>query len=251
MHTGESPAEIAATEWARKNSVPQIVYAPHPEGETTAQRSARIHTLLDHAGRDTIIDLSSPGETSDVVTIARNHHFIVSNAYHYVIEAPPISEHPALANTGTPILITGPGVAPNRQALYGLLDRIKRSFSDIVLVHTADTGAETIAQQWAKDRLVPQMVFPPDRFEETVEQRHARHAAILDNIDLVRIYDVSEPGNPSELAELARQRNLVVSDSRSAVEHAPAESLERAQSHLIDVGSDDEIASDTGIFRSF
>ena len=115
----------------------------------------------------------------------------------------------------------------------------------------SDAGAETIAQQWAKDRLVPQMVFPPDRLGETVEQRHASHAAILDNIDLVRIYDVSEPGNPSELAELARRRNLVVSDSRSAVKHAPAESLEHAQSHSVDAGSDHEIAPDTGMSRSF
>ena len=226
---------------------PEIVYAPHPDGETIAQRSSRIRTLLDHAGRDTIMDFSSPGETSDVVTVARNHHFIVSNAYHHVIEAPPIAEHPDLANTGTPIPITGLGAAPNRQALHGLLDRVKRSFPDIVLVHTADAGAETIAQQWAKDRLAPQMVFAPDRLGETVEQRHARHAAILDNIDLVRIYDVSEPGNPSELAELARRRNLVVSDSRSAVEHAPAESLQHAQSHSVDAGSDREIAPDTGM----
>ena len=120
-----------------------------------------------------------------------------------------------------------------------------------MLVHTAGAGAETLAQQWAKDRLVPQMVFPPDRLGETTEQRHARHAKILNNIELVRIYDVSEPGNPSELAELARQRNLVVSNSRSAVEHAPAESLEHAQSHLIDAGSDREIAPDTGMSRSF
>ena len=60
-----------------------------------------------------------------------------------------------------------------------------------------------------------------------------------------------QPGNPSELADLARQRNLVVSDSRSAVEHAPAESLEYAQSHSISAGSDPEIAPDTGISRSF
>ena len=95
------------------------------------------------------------------------------------------------------------------------------------------------------------MIFPPDRLGETVEQRHARDAAILDNIDLIRIYDVSEPGNPSELAELARQRNLVVSDSRSAVEHAPAESIEHAQCHSIDAGSDREIALDIDISRSF
>ena len=60
-----------------------------------------------------------------------------------------------------------------------------------------------------------------------------------------------QPGNPSELADLARQRNLVVSDSRSAVEHAPAESLEQALSHSINAGGDPEIAPDTGMSRSF
>lgn len=78
VHTGETPAERIAGEWALDRNIPQIIYSPHPAGENPAQRSARLHTLLDRVGLRTICDFSPAEEHSDVTMIARAHRRIVT-----------------------------------------------------------------------------------------------------------------------------------------------------------------------------
>ena len=110
VHTGETIAERAAGEWAETNKIPQIVYAPHPDGETLSQRSARLHSLLDHAAGATVYDFSAPGEYSDLAIVARNHHRPIVHASRKIERSLTQSKRSAVADEpdiGTPILVTG------------------------------------------------------------------------------------------------------------------------------------------------
>ena len=254
IHTGESPAERAAGEWAATNAIPQIVYAPHPDGETLDQRSARLHTLLDHAFPRTVYDFSAHGERSDLAIIARNHHHLVIRSaeriHHAIAQGSDHTRHDRIS-TGTPILVTGAGTPPNCEALFGLLDRVRKSFPDMTLVHTDQPGPPTLAREWAEDRNVPQLISPPDPTGETRDQRIRRYNSILDGISPVRIYDLTEPGQHSELAEHAKRRKWFVSESRSVVEHAPKADRDSSLSQGVSPGEDVDMANRSRISHSY
>ena len=254
IHTGESPAERAASEWAAANAIPQIVYAPHPDGETLDQRSARLHTLLDHAFPRTVYDFSPPGERSDLATIARNHHHLVirsaGHIHHALVQGGDRAREDQIS-AGTPILVTGAGAPPNRETLFGLLDRVRKSFPDMTLVHTDQPGPPALAREWAEDRNVPQLISPPDPAGETRDQRTRRYNSILDGISPVRIYDFTEPGQHSELAEHAKRRARFVSESRSVVEQAPKADRDASISQGVSPGGDVHMANRSRISHSY
>ncbi|MDE0174248.1 MAG: SLOG family protein [Defluviicoccus sp.] len=254
IHTGESPAERAASDWAAANAIPQIVYARHPNGETLDQRSARLHTLLDHAFPRTVYDFSAPGERSDLAIIARNHHHLVIRSaeriHHALAQASDRARHDRIS-TGTPILVTGAGTPPNREALFGLLDRVRKSIPDMTLVHTDQPGPPTLAREWAENRNVPQLISPPDPAGETRDQRTKRYNSILNGIKPVRIYDFTEPGQHSELAEHAKRRERFVSESRSVVEQAPEADRDASISQGVSPGGDVDMANRSRISHSY
>ena len=153
--------------------------------------------------------------------------------------------------TGTHILVTGAGKEPNIQAFFELLYRVSHRFPDLVLVHTNEPGTETVLKRWATNRDIPQVIVPADPAGETSEQRRDRHNGILDRFEFVRIYDFTEPGHRSELADLARERNLIVSESRSAVEKAPSESMDKAAGQTVAPGQDMNMANRSRISHSY
>ena len=153
--------------------------------------------------------------------------------------------------TGTHILITGAGKEPNIQAFSELLYRLSHRFPDLVLVHTSEPGTETVLKQWATNRDIPQVIVPADPAGETSEQRRSRHRGLLDRFEFVRIYDFTEPGHRSELADFARERNLIVSESRSAVEKAPSETMDNAAGQTVAPGQDMNMANRSRISHSY
>ena len=282
VHTGAPGAESIASEWAERNGVPQIIYAPDPAGETTARRGARHEAIFNIATPERIYDLSAAGNRSEVANVARQHgrpvvtmQAIADGALDVVpagtrqFFSPPtagldignkFSQDPAQTPqpreerdqpTGTHILITGTGKEPNIEAFHELLYRLRHRFPDLVLVHTNEPGTETVLKRWATNRDVPQVIVPADPAGETSEQRRNRHNGILDRFEFVRIYDFTEPGHRSQLADLARDRNLIVSESRSAVEKAPSESMENAAGQTVAPGQDINMATRSRISHSY
>lgn len=282
VHTGAPGAESIAGEWAERNDVPQIIYAPDPAGETAARRKARHEAIFNIAGPERIYDLSAPGDRSEVADVARQRNrpavtmqAIADGALDVVPAStrrfftPPTarldignksSQDPAQTPrsreeqdhpTGTHILVTDAGKEPNIQAFFELLYRLSHRFPDLVLVHTHEPGTETILKQWATDRGVPQIVIPVDPAGETSEQRRDRHNGILDRFEFVRIYDFTEPGQRSDLADLAGERNFIVSHSRSAVEKAPSESMDNAAGQTVAPGQDMNMANRSRISHSY
>ena len=282
VHTGAPGAEAIAGEWAERNDVPQIIYAPDPAGETAARRKARHEAIFNIAGPERIYDLSAAGSRSEVADVARQRNrpvvtmqAIADGALDVVPAStrqfftPPTarldignksSQDPAQTPrpreeqdhpTGTHILVTGAGKEPNIQAFFELLYRLSQRFADLVLVHTNEPGTETVLKRWATNRDIPQVIVPADPAGETSEQRRDRHNGILDRFDFVRIYDFTEPGHRSELADLARERNFIVSESRSAVEKAPAETMENAAGQTVAPGQDMNMAIRSRISHSY
>ena len=282
VHTGAPGAESIAGEWAERNDVPQIVYAPDSAGETAAQRSARHEAIFNIAAPERIYDLSAAGNYSELADLARQRNrpvvtmqAIADGALDVVpagtrqLFSPPahrvdVDNHPSqdpaqtgqsrkeqYQSTGTHILITGVGKEPNIQAFHELLYRLSHRFPDLVLVHTNEPGTETVLKRWATDRDVPQIVISADPAGETSEQRRDRHNAILDRFEFVRIYDFTEPGHRSELADLARERNLIVSESRGAVEKPPSESIDNAAGQTVAPGQDMNMATRSRISHSY
>ena len=282
VHTGAPGAESIAGEWAERNDIPQIIYAADPAGETAAQRSARHEAIFNITGPERIYDLSAAGNRSEVADVARQRNrpvvtmqAIADGALDVVptdtgqLFSPPAhrvdmnnhpSQNPAQTAqtreeqnqpTGTHILITGAGKEPNIEAFHELLYRLRHRFPDVVLVHTNEPGTETVLKRWATDRDIPQVIVPADPAGETSEQRRHRHNGILDRFEFVRIYDFTEPGHRSELADLARERNFIVSKSRSAVEKAPAETMNHAAGQTVAPGQDMNMANRSRISHSY
>ena len=282
VHTSAPGAESIAGEWAERNDVPQIIYTPDPAGETAGQRSARHEAIFTVTNPERIYDLSAAGNHSELADLARQRNrpvvtmqAIADGALDVVpagtrqFFSPPAdrvdmnnhpSQNPARTgqlreeqdqSTGTHILVTGAGKEPNIQAFSELLYRLSHRFPDLVLVHTNEPGTETVLKQWATNRDVPQVIVPADPVGETSEQRRHRHNGILDRFEFVRIYDFTEPGHRSELADLARERNLIVSQSRSAVERAPSESMDNAAAQTVAPGQDMNMATRSRISHSY
>ncbi len=282
VHTGAPGAESIAGEWAERNDVPQIVYAPDPAGETAGQRSARLEAIFTVTAPERIYDLSAAGHPSELADVARQRgrpvvtmQAITDSALDVVPAGtrqffpPPArrvdmndhpSQNPAQTGqpreeqdqpTGTHILITGAGKEPNIQAFLELLYRLSHRFPDLVLVHTNEPGTEAVLKQWATNRDIPQVIVPADPAGETSEQRRHRHSGILDRFQFVRIYDFTEPGHRSELADLARERNFIVSESRSAVEKAPSETMDNAAGQTLAPGQDMNMANRSRISHSY
>ena len=282
VHTGAPGAESIVGEWAQQNGVPQIIYVPDPAGETAVQRSARHEAIFNITGPERIYDLSAAGNRSEVADVARQRgrpvvtmQAIADGALDVVpastrqFFSPPanrvdLDNHPSQdlprtgqtreerdQPTGTHILITGAGKEPNIQAFFELLYRLSHRFPDLVVVHTNEPGTETVLKRWATNRDVPQIVISADPAGETSEQRRDRHNGILDRFDFVRIYDFTEPGHRSELANLARERNFIVSESRSAVEKAPSESMDNAAGQTVAPGQDMNMAHRSRISHSY
>ena len=260
----------------------KFIYAPDPAGETAARRKARHEAIFNIATPERIYDLSAAGNRSEVADVARRRNQpvvtmqAISDGALDVVPAgtrqffsPPahrvdVDNHPSQGPaqtgqsreerdqlTGTHILITGAGKQPNIQAFFELLYRLSHRFPDLVLVHTNEPGTETVVNRWATNRDVPQVIVPADPAGETSEQRRSRHKGILDRFEFVRIYDFTEPGHRSELADLARDRNLIVSDSRSAVERAPSEGMDNAAGQTVAPGRDLNMANRSRISHSY
>ena len=282
VHTGTPGAESIAGAWAERNGVPQIIYAPDPAGETGARRKARHEAIFNIAAPERIYDLSAAGNRSEVADAARQRNrpvvtmqAIADGALDVVPAgtrqsfSPPAqrvdmnnhrSQNPAQTRqpreeqdqpTGTHILITGAGKEPNIQAFFELLYRLSHRFPDLLLVHTDEPGTETVLKRWATNRDIPQVIVPADPAGETSEQRRHRHNGILDRFEFVRIYDFTEPGHRSELADRARERNLIVSESRSAVERAPSEGMDNAAGQTVAPGQDLNMATRSRISHSY
>ena len=282
VHTGAPGAESIAGEWAERNDVPQIIYAPDPAGETAGQRSARHEAIFTVTAPERIYDLSAAGNHSELAELARQRNrpvvtmqAIADGALDVVpagtrqFFSPPAhrvdtndcpNQNPAQTRqpreeqdqpTGTHILITGAGKEPNIQAFFELLYRLSHRFPDLVVVHTNEPGTETVLNRWATNRDIPQVIVSADPAGETSEQRRHRHNGILDRFEFVRIYDFTEPGQRSELADLARERNFIVSESRSAVEKAPSQSMDNAAGQTVAPGQDMNMANRSRISHSY
>ena len=282
VHTGAPGAESVAGEWAERNEVPQIIYAPDPAGETAARRKARHEAMFNITGPERIYDLSAAGHQSELADVARQRGRpvvtmqAIANGALDVLPAstgqfftPPAGRLDIDDNTsreaaqtsqsreeqdqptGTHILITGTGREPNIEAFHELLDRLRHRFPNLVLVHTNEPGTETVLKRWATNRDIPQVIVPADPAGETSERRRDRHNGILDRFQFVRIYDFTEPGHRSELADLARERNFIVSHSRSAVEKAPSESMDNAAGQTVAPGQDMNMANRSRISHSY
>lgn len=282
VHTGAPGAESIAGEWAERNDVPQIIYAPDPAGETAARRKARHEAIFNITGPERIYDLSAAGNQSELADVARRRNRpvvtmqaiahgpldVVPAGTRHSFSPPPgrldigndPSHDPAKTPrpreqqdqpTGTHVLITGAGKEPNIQAFSELLYRLGHRFPDLVLVHTNEPGTETVLKQWATNRDIPQVIVPADPAGETSQQRRHRHNGILDRFEFVRIYDFTEPGHRSELADLARERNFIVSESRSAVEKAPSETMDNAAGQAVTPGQDMNMANRSRISHSY
>ncbi len=280
--TGAPGAESIAGEWAERNDVPQIVYAPDPAGETDARRRARHEAIFNIASPERIYDLSAADNRSEVADLARQRNqpvvtmqAIADGALDVVPAgtrqyfSPPAdrldmdnhpSQNPAQTgqmreeqdqSIGTHILVTGAGKEPNIHAFHELLDRLRHRFPNLVLVHTNEPGTETVLKQWATNRDIPQVIVSADPAGETSEQRRDRYNGILNRFEFVRIYDFTEPGHRSELADLARERNFIVSQSRSAVERAPSESMDNAAAQTVAPGQDMNMANRSRISHSY
>ena len=201
VHTGAPGAESIAGEWAERNDVPQIIYAPDPAGETAARRRARHEAIFTATSPERIYDLSVAGNHSELADIARQRNrpvvtmqAIADGALDVVpagtrrFFSPPtgpldigdessqdLAQIPRPREqqdqpTGTHILITGAGKEPDIQAFFELLYCLSHRFPDLVLVHTNEPGTETVLKQWATNRGVPQVIVPADPTGETSEQ---------------------------------------------------------------------------------
>ena len=130
-----------------------------------------------------------------------------------------VPEHQPLAD-GTRILIAGTGAPLDHETMFRFLDEQRAAIPDLVLVHTRASGAESLAEQWAGERNVPQIMYPPDPYGEAERQRSARHLGIFNITPPEHVYDFSETGRRSALSEIAYTRNLPVTVMRHMLQYA-------------------------------
>ena len=250
VHGGETGTETLVDEWARKNDIPQISYPAHPDGETAELRATRYNALLDATQPARFYDLSTPDKPSQLAEIARQRH-------RPVIQQRILMERwtvrPAtyidLEQPGSRVVITGPNASADPEALSGVLDRLKRSIPDLVVVHANHPGVERMTGEWAQANRVPQIVLPQGPAGD-LQHEDARVSAMF-HTEPVRVYDFTEPGQHSSIAQSARERGLAVTESRSAVERAPAESLDTSSGLSVEPADDRDMTPRARISHSF
>ena len=125
-----------------------------------------------------------------------------------------------LLPVGTRVLIAANGSALDSHSIARFLDGHRKAFRDLVLIHTGAAGAEAIAGKWAEQNQIPQIVYSPDPPGETAARRNARHRSIFELTPPARIYDFSETGRTSDIANVARERHRPVTVIQNLPGHA-------------------------------
>lgn len=224
VHGGEAGTESLTDEWARGNDVPQIVCPAHPDGETAELRDARYEALIDATGPSRFYDLSTPDRPSRLAEIARQRHKPVIRQ-RILMERWAVrgATYVDLNQPGSRVIVTGPGSSADPEALSGVLDRLKKSIPDLVLVHRNLPGVERMTGEWAQENRVPQVILSP-KPREGPKHEEARVNAMFHR-EPVRIYDFSLPGRTSPIAQQARARGLPVARAHGAIEPATAASV--------------------------
>ena len=250
VHGGETGTEALVDEWARKNDIPQISYPAHPDGETAALRDARYNALLDATQPARFYDLSAPDKPSQLAEIARQRHRpVIQQRILMERWAVRPATYIDLNQPGSRVVITGPNVSADAEALSGVLDRLKRSIPDLVLVHSNHPGVERMTGEWAQNNKVPQIVLPQGLAKD-LRHEDARVSAMFHK-EPVRVYDFTEPGQHSSIAQSARERGLAVTESRRAVERVPAESLGTSSGLSVEPAGDSDMTPRARISHSF
>lgn len=142
---------------------------------------------------------------------------------------------------GTRVVIAASGTAPDREDMAHFLNGLKDAIPDLVLVHTGAPGAETLADDWARESGVPRIVFAEHPDGDTRDLRIARHRALIDVTGPSRFYDLSDPGEFSRLTEIARERHFPVVHARwliegSQVREPLSPDIDRAGSRVVIAG---------------
>ena len=250
VHGGEPGTEALVDEWARKHDIPQISYPAHPDGETAELRNARYNALLDATQPARFYDLSASDKPSQLAEIARQRHQpVVQQRILMERWAVRPATYIDLNQPGSRVVITGPNSSADPEALSGVLDRLKRSIPDLVLVHSNHPGVEQMTGEWAQANRVPQVVLPQGPAED-LQHEDARVSAMFHK-EPVRVYDFTEPGQHSSIAHSARERGLAVTESRSAVERAPVESLGTSSGLSVETADDRDMTPRARISHSF
>ncbi len=222
IHSHAPGAESMTHDWARNRGIPQIVYAPHPDSETPKLRAARLDAMIHVADPSRIYDLSERGVVSPLTELARERNRPVVHARELIkrsaVRAPTgnIIEQP-----GSRVVMTGPGVAADPEALSGVLTRLRNAVPDLVLVHANHPGAERMIGKWAEQNNVPQIVLAPGK--DPTEQAESARLGALFHKDPVRVYDLSAPDQNPDVARAARERGFAVAQAHSAVTTSPAQ----------------------------
>ena len=222
IHSHAPGAESITHDWARNRGNPQIVYAPPPESEMSEMRAARLDAMIDVADPSRIYDLSERGVGSPLTEIARERNRPVVHARELIkrsdVRAPTgnIIDQP-----GSRVVMTGPGVAADPEALSGVLTRLKAAVPDLVLVHANHPGAERMIGKWAEQNNVPQIVLAPGK--DPTEQAESARLGAMFHKDPVRVYDLSAPDRNPDVARAARERGFPVARAHSAVTTSPAQ----------------------------
>lgn len=250
VHGRETGTEALVDEWARKNDIPQISYPVHPDGETAELRDTRYNALLDVTQPARFYDLSAPGKPSQLAEIARQRHQpVIQQRILMERWAVRPATYIDLDQPGSRVVITGPDSSADPEALSSVLDRLKRSIPDLVLVHSNNPGVERMAGDWAQNNRVPQIVLPRGPAEDL--QHEDARVSVMFHKEPVRVYDFTEPGQRSSIAQSARERGLAVTESRSAVERAPAESLGASSGLSVETADDRDMTPRARISHSF
>ena len=250
VHGGETGTEAFVDEWARKNDIPQITYPAHPDGETTELRDTRYNALLDATQPARFYDLSAPDQPSRLAEIARQRHRpVIQQRILMERWAVRPATYIDLEQPGSRVVITGPNASADPDALSGVLDRLKRSIPDLVIVHANHPGVEQMTGEWAQANRVPQIVLPRGP-AGGLQNEDARVSAMFHK-EPVRVYDFTEPGHRSSIAQSARERGLSVTESRGAVERAPAESLGTSSDLSVEAADDRDMTPRARISHSF
>ena len=110
---------------------------------------------------------------------------------------------------GTLVAVAGGKEAQDIDAIHATLDRVKKRYADMVLVHGGGPGAEKIAALWADNRGVAQVVCKPDW------DKHGRAAPFRRNDQLLNLLPkglVAFPGNgiTENLIDNARRAGIPV-----------------------------------------
>ena len=250
VHGGETGTEALADEWARKNGIPQITYPAHPDGETAELRDTRYNALLDATQPARFYDLSAPDKPSQLAEIARQRHQpVIQQGILMERWAVRPATYIDLEQPGSRVVITGPNASADPESLSGVLDRLKRSIPDLVMVHANHPGVEQMTGEWAQANRVPQIVLPRGPAED-LQHEDARVSAMFHK-EPVRVYDFTEPGQRSSIAQSARERGLAVTESRNAVERAPVESLGTSSGLSVEAADDRDMTPRARISHSF